>query len=74
MSKINVDTLDKQSGSTVTVGGPGTNVILGTTGQTVTLGCGATESGFGATGAVNWNTTIYNEFTSRCCWSNSICS
>jgi len=57
MSKINVDTLDKQSGSTVTVGGPGTNVILGTTGQTVTLGCGATQSGFGRTGTVNWCTT-----------------
>ena len=56
MSKINVDTLDKQSGSTVTVGGPGTNVILGTTGQTVTLGCGATQTGFGRTGTVNWQT------------------
>ena len=30
MSKINVDTIDKQSGSTVTIGGPGTNLVLGT--------------------------------------------
>ena len=57
MSKIEVDTIDKQSGSTVTVGGPGTNVVLGTSGQTVTLGCGATQSGFGRTGTVNWCTT-----------------
>ena len=56
MSKIEVDTIDKQSGSTVTVGGPGTNLVLGTSGQSVTLGCGATQSGFGRTGTVNWQT------------------
>ena len=58
MSKINVDTIDKQSGSTVTVGGPGTNLVLGTSGQSVTLGCGATQTGFGRTGTVNWCTTV----------------
>ncbi len=57
MSKIEVDTIDKQSGSTVTVGGPGTNIVLGTAGQSVTLGCGATQTGFGRTGTVNWCTT-----------------
>ncbi len=57
MSKIEVDTIDKQSGSTVTVGGPGTNIVLGTSGQSVTLGCGATQTGFGRTGTVNWCTT-----------------
>ena len=56
MSKINVDAIDKQSGSTVTVGGPGTNLVLGTSGQSVTLGCGATQSGFGRTGTVDWQT------------------
>ena len=58
MSKIEVDTIDKQSGSTVTVGGSGTNVVLGTCGQTVSLGTGATQSGFGRTGTVDWVTTI----------------
>ena len=48
MSKIEVDTIDKQSGSTLTVGGPGT---------AVTLGSGATQTGFGRTGTVNWCTT-----------------
>ena len=57
MSKIEVDTIDKQSGSTVTVGGPGTNIVLGTAGQSVTLGCGATQTGFGRTGTVDWCTT-----------------
>tara|TARA_Y100000592_G_C5434610_1_gene300110 strand:- start:6 stop:1421 length:1416 start_codon:yes stop_codon:yes gene_type:complete len=48
MSKIEVDAIDKQSGSTLTLGGSGT---------AVTLACGATQSGFGRTGTVDWNTT-----------------
>ena len=48
MSKIEVDAIDKQSGSTLTLGGSGTAVTLGT---------GATQSGFGRSGAVNWDTT-----------------
>ena len=45
MSKIEVDAIDKQSGSTLTLGGSGT---------AVTLACGATQTGFGRTGTVNW--------------------
>jgi len=48
MSKIEVDAIDKQSGSTLTLGGSGT---------AVTLACGATQSGFGRSGSVNWDTT-----------------
>ena len=48
MSKIEVDAIDKQSGSTLTLGGSGT---------AVTLASGATQSGFGRTGTVDWNTT-----------------
>ena len=48
MSKIEVDAIDKQSGSTLTIGGSGT---------AVTLACGATQSGFGRTGTVDWDTT-----------------
>ena len=47
MSKIEVNELDKQSGSTLTLGGSGT---------AVTLACGATQSGFGRTGTVDWQT------------------
>ena len=47
MSKIEVDPIDKQSGSTLTLGGSGT---------AVTLACGATQSGFGRTGTVDWQT------------------
>jgi len=49
MSKIEVDAIDKQSGSTLTLGGSGT---------AVTLACGATQSGFGRTGTVDWITTV----------------
>jgi len=48
MSKIEVDAIDKQSGSTLTLGGSGT---------AVTLAAGATQSGFGRTGTVDWQTT-----------------
>ena len=48
MSKIEVDAIDKQSGSTLTLGGSGT---------AVTLAAGATQSGFGRTGTVDWDTT-----------------
>jgi hypothetical protein len=49
MSKIEVDAIDKQSGSTLTLGGSGT---------AVTLACGATQTGFGREGSVNWQTAI----------------
>jgi len=47
MSKIEVNEIDKQSGSTLTLGGSGTTVQLGT---------GASQSGFGREGSVNWQT------------------
>ena len=47
MSKIEVNEIDKQGGSTLTLGGSGT---------AVTLACGATQSGFGRTGTVDWQT------------------
>lgn len=48
MSTIKVNNIQTRSGSTLT---------LGTSGDTVTLASGATQSGFGASGAVSWDTT-----------------
>ena len=48
MSKIEVNTVDVQCGSTLT---------LGSSGKTVTLATGASQSGFGRSGSVNWCTT-----------------
>ena len=65
MSKIEVDQVTQQSGSTLTVGGgacktatvDATTVTLGRSGGTVSLASGATQSGFGRTGTVDWDTT-----------------
>jgi hypothetical protein len=48
MSKIEVNTVDVQCGSTLT---------LGSSGKTVSLASGAAQTGFGRTGTVNWCTT-----------------
>ena len=48
MSKIEVNNIEQQCGSTLTLGASGT---------TVTLACGASQTGFGRSGAVNWCTT-----------------
>ncbi len=48
MSKIEVNTVDVQCGSTLT---------LGSSGKTVQLATGASQSGFGRTGTVDWETT-----------------
>jgi hypothetical protein len=48
MSKIEVNTVTPQCGTTLT---------LGESGDTVTLGTGASQSGFGRSGSVNWVTT-----------------
>ena len=49
MSKIEVNTVAPQCGTTLT---------LGESGDTVTLGAGASQSGFGRTGTVDWQTAI----------------
>jgi len=48
MSKIEVNQISSQCGSTLTIG---------QSGDTVTLACGATAAGFGSTGEVSWDTT-----------------
>ena len=64
MSKIEVNQIGPQCGTTVTVGcGAGqtvavdaATVTLGRSGGTVSLTCGATQTGFGRTGTVDWQT------------------
>ena len=64
MSKVEVDQVTQQSGTTLTVGGgacktavvDATTVTLGRCGGTVSLASGATQSGFGRTGTVDWQT------------------
>jgi hypothetical protein len=49
MSKIEVNTVEPQSGTTLT---------LGASGDTVALAAGASQTGFGRQGTVNWSSTI----------------
>ena len=64
MSKIEVDEITQQSGTTVTVGGgsgktavlDATTVTIGRCGGTVALASGASQSGFGRAGSVDWQT------------------
>ena len=65
MSKVEVNQVTQQCGTTLTVGGgacktavvDATTVTLGRCGGTVSLASGATQSGFGRTGTVDWITT-----------------
>jgi hypothetical protein len=85
MSKIEVNAIEPQCGTTLTVGAAGTTVTvpsnvvksnalqasdagniisqsgttitLGATGDSINLASGATQSGFGRTGTVDWDTT-----------------
>ncbi len=85
MSKIEVNTVDAQCGSTITVGSSGKNVkiegndirsndykasdggniinqsgtsiTLGASGDTINLASGASQTGFGRTGTVDWQTS-----------------
>jgi hypothetical protein len=51
MSKIEVNAVEPQSGTTLT---------LGASGDTVALAAGALQTGFGRTGTVDWSSTIYS--------------
>jgi len=55
-SKIKVDNIANQSDSNI-VNKCGTTITLGASGDTITLACGATQTGFGRTGTVDWDTT-----------------
>ena len=66
MSKIEVDAIEQQTcGTTLTAGGgagktvvvDATTVTLGRCGGTVALASGASQTGFGRTGTVDWQTT-----------------
>jgi hypothetical protein len=79
-SKIKVNTVEAESGTTVTVGQAcgsvrtgsnniqasdggnlisqsGTTITLGASGDTISLASGASQTGFGRTGTVDWDTT-----------------
>ena len=56
-SKIKVDNINKVSDDSNIINKCGTTITLGASGDTVTLASGASQTGFGRTGTVDWDTT-----------------
>ena len=55
-SKIKVDNINKVSDDSNIINKCGTTITLGASGDTVTLASGASQTGFGRTGTVDWQT------------------
>ena len=56
-SKIKVDNINKVSDDSNIINKCGTTVTLGASGDSIALASGATQTGFGRTGTVDWQTT-----------------
>ena len=56
-SKIKVDNINKVSDDSNIINKCGTTITLGASGDTINLASGASQSGFGRTGTVDWITT-----------------
>jgi hypothetical protein len=56
-STIKVDNIQKTSDGSNIIKKCGSTITIGSSGQTVAVACGATTSGMGRTGAVDWCTT-----------------
>jgi hypothetical protein len=56
-SKIKVDNINKVSDDSNIINKCGTTITLGASGDTINLASGASQSGFGRSGSVNWQTT-----------------
>jgi len=56
-SKIKVDNINKVSDDSNIINKCGTTITLGASGDSINLAAGASQTGFGRTGTVDWNTT-----------------
>jgi hypothetical protein len=56
-SKIKVDNINKVSDDSNIINKCGTTITLGASGDSIALASGASQSGFGREGSVNWQTT-----------------
>jgi len=57
-SKIKVDNINKVSDDSNIIKKCGTTITLGASGDSIALASGASQTGFGRTGTVNWQTTV----------------
>ena len=56
-SKIKVDNINKVSDDSNIINKCGTTITLGASGDSIALASGASQTGFGRTGTVDWQTT-----------------
>ena len=56
-STIKVDNIQDQDGNNI-INENANTITIGASGDTVTLASGASQSGFGRTGTVDWDTTV----------------
>ena len=56
-SKIKVDNINKVSDDSNIINKCGTTITLGASGDSISLAAGASQTGFGRTGTVDWDTT-----------------
>ena len=71
-SKIKVDNITNQSDSNI-VNKCGTTITLGASGDTINLASGASQTGFGRTGTVDWDTTAKDGRFYCCKWKWLFC-
>jgi hypothetical protein len=57
-SKIKVDNINKVSDDSNIINKCGTTITLGASGDSINLAAGASQTGFGRSGSVNWDTSI----------------
>ena len=57
-SKIKVDNINKVSDDSNIINKCGTTITLGASGDSIALASGASQTGFGRTGTVDWQTSI----------------
>ena len=66
-STIKVDNIQDQDGNNI-INENSNTITIGASGDTVTLASGASQSGFGRTGTVDWHTTPKDSNFYSCVW------
>ena len=59
-STIKVNNIQNQCGANIVINESSNTITIGASGDTIALASGASQSGFGRSGTVDWQTTIKN--------------
>ena len=72
-STIKVDNIQDQDGNNI-INENSNTITIGASGDTVSLASGASQSGFGRTGTVDWQTSIKTADFHSCVWRWFFCN